>query len=504
MDLAALASSPAAFRRALRIDAGGSTVPFRPDPWQEQDFAALDPAWLRCAGRAGPEPAITRRYAERSRGHAKTSDLAIEAAWILTFAARPVKGVGAAGDRDQAALLRDAIQTLCRCNGWLAEILWIGTDEVKNIRTGSRLEIITSDVATSYGELPDFVIIDEFCHWPREALWHSLFSAAAKRASCVLVVGSNAGFQESWQWAIREAIRREPAWLFSRCEGPLATWLTPARLEEQRRILPPLVYDRLWLNRWTPGAGDALTSQDIEACCVLPGPMPSWAPGWSFAAGLDLSISRDASALVVVGVHRHGRVRLADCRAWLPRRGEHVDLIEIEAAVLDVHRRYRRPLVSFDIFQAELMAQRLKRAGCRMHEVSFVGKSAQLMASELLEAFKSRRIALFRDEQLLADLRRLRIVEKPSGWRLDAPRTSAGHSDRAVALALALIGARERGPTRSLMVAFQYEGEIMIMRDGPAEAALGRRPAMQDSIWDSERIEQDYQRGRGWTKVGEL
>jgi hypothetical protein len=64
------------------------------------------------------------------------------------------------------------------------------------------------------------------------------------------------------------------------------------------------------------------------------------------------------------------------------------------------------------------------------------------MASSLIEAFSTRAIDLFPDPDLIADLRRLRIKESPAGWRLDAPRTAAGHCDRATALTLAVLGAR--------------------------------------------------------------
>src|SRR5712692_7097454 len=86
--------SPAEFRRRLLIDADGAAVPFRPDPWQEADFQALDPAWRYAVGRwDGEPPAVRRLWSERPRGHAKTSDLAIMTTWALLFAPRPVIGI---------------------------------------------------------------------------------------------------------------------------------------------------------------------------------------------------------------------------------------------------------------------------------------------------------------------------------------------------------------------------------------------------------------------------
>jgi hypothetical protein len=56
------------------------------------------------------------------------------------------------------------------------------------------------------------------------------------------------------------------------------------------------------------------------------------------------------------------------------------------------------------------------------------------VADAMIEAFSSRKIDLYANSALLADLGRLRLKESPAGWRLDAPRTAAGHRDRATAL----------------------------------------------------------------------
>src|SRR5205823_2692393 len=131
----------------------------------------------------------------------------------------------------QARLLKDAMQTLIRLNPWLAEILEVQLWSVVNHAPGhpgqgGTVTIESSDVSTSYGILPDIIIADELCHWEGDgSLWHSLISSAAKRSNCLLCVISNAGFVDSWQWAIRETARTDEAWIFSRLDGPRASWL---------------------------------------------------------------------------------------------------------------------------------------------------------------------------------------------------------------------------------------------------------------------------------------
>jgi hypothetical protein len=95
------------------------------------------------------------------------------------------------------------------------------------------------------------------------------------------------------------------------------------------------------------------------------------------------------------------------------------------------------------VYQAMLMQMDLDKLGVSMTPVSFAGKQAQEMASELLEVFSSRRVGLYRDAALVDDLRRLRIKESVVGWRLDPPRTASGHGDRGIAFAVALWTARQ-------------------------------------------------------------
>jgi hypothetical protein len=171
--------SPAEFRARLTIDADGRPVTFKPDFWQDAAFLALDPAWRALAG-LGPPATVTRSWQERPRGHSKTCDLAIMIAWALAYSRRPLRGVAAAADRDQSKFLRDALGVLVRLNPQL-QCLDVQQWSVHNRATGSSLEIISSDVSSSWGHLPDFVICDEVAVWPEgrgEGLFGSLFSAS--------------------------------------------------------------------------------------------------------------------------------------------------------------------------------------------------------------------------------------------------------------------------------------------------------------------------------------
>jgi hypothetical protein len=466
MSLLELQSDPKAFRAALMIDTDSGPRPLGEciDPWQRTDFEALDPGWQRAVVGSSQEARHQRGWLERARGHSKSADLGTMAAWALFASRRRLSGIAAAGDQEQARLLRDAIGRLLYVNPWLASILEVQAYRVLNTRTESTLEIISSDAKTSYGLTPDFIISDEVTHWKSRDLWDSLLSSAAKRSTCMFVVITNAGLQDDWQWQTREAIRTDPRWYFSRLDGPVASWITPDRLEEQERLLPGIAFRRLWLNGWTTGGGDALTEEDIAAAFVSDlRPQTLAVPGFEYVGGMDLGVSRDASAVCILGVHRgrydHGRIRLAFTRVWRPRKGSKVDLQGIEDTLIDLNQRFDLKALNFDPWEARHMAQRLSATGLGvaskqlgrhhmtsrvpMTEVTQTPANLQKIATVLIEAFNDHRVELYDDPDLRRDLTRLRIEERQYGFRLTSPRDEHGHGDLSTAFGLAMLAASE-------------------------------------------------------------
>ncbi|MDZ4688505.1 MAG: terminase large subunit [Planctomycetaceae bacterium] len=503
MNLRALQSDPDVFRRAVVIDCGGIPQPFGNviESWQQADFVALDPAWLSVAGQAISGRSVYRRaWLERPRGHSKTGDIAVMVSWSLFASRRKLTGVVAAADADQATLLRNAIDTLTRLNPWLASILDVQQTVVRNRHTGSELQILTSDAPSSYGISPAFVIADELTHWSKPDLWESLLSSAAKRPGCLLVVITNAGFGESWQWELREAVRHRPEWWFSRLDGPCASWITANVLAEQRALLPDIAYRRLWLNEWTSGSGDAFREFDLRAIATLPGPLTGPERGWVYVIGLDIGLRHDSTALVVVGKHvghverrphpvrtirepifralvdagladdseqatdddeltihpGSGRLKLAALRVWTPTAGTTVNLAAVEDELRTLSDRFGSALVAADPYQAVMLLQSLSRTR-RTVEVPATAENLRGMASSLLDAVQDRTIDLFPDATLQADLRSLRVVEKSYGIRLEAPRRKGGqgtrHADTASALQLAVFAARRLSGERMALAA---------------------------------------------------
>jgi phage terminase large subunit-like protein len=506
-----LRSDPAAFRRALIVDAdsGPQRLDTIANDWQRRDFEALDSGWRAVAGHKLDNPTL-RAWLERPRGHSKTTDLAVMVAWVLFASAKRINGIIAAADLDQAKLLRDAVIRLLGLNPWLAQFLDVQTSRIVNKHTDSEAVFITSDVASSFGLLIDFAILDETTHWANRDLFDSLLSAAAKKQRCMVVSIANAGFMDSWAWTVREAVRIDPAWHFSRLDGPRATWITAERLAEQRRLLPDIVYRRLWLNVWSGGSGDAIHPDDLTAAITMRVPMLAAEPGFAFVAGVDLSVTRDATALVTLGVNvgwietrpprmpnfastvaklsdaglleaprqdperiRHpgnGRVRLASLRVWEPCNGSRVDLSEVEAAIIDLHKRLNLSAVAVDPFQAEMLVQRLQRKGIPIYTLSMTGITLQAMASAVTDVFREKSVDLYPDDQLLADLRGLRIADRNYGFRLVSPRATrmdthaTQHGDTATGFSLAMLAAKRA----ALHPGREVPGRLVCWPEAPA------------------------------------
>jgi hypothetical protein len=492
------ANDPVQFRADLLVDVSGSVQRLNDvmDPWQRADFAALDYGAQRCNGRTTKFKLNRkmRAYLERGRGHSKTTDLAILSSWILAFATRPVKGHIFAADKDQAGLLKSAVETVIRLNPWLARLLTVQKSEVINIAKGhpaegSTLIVGSSDVSSSYGLLSDFLLVDELTHHQGDgSLWHSIISTAAKRKNCFVGVIANAGFVDSWQWSVRETARTSNDWYFSRLDGPVASWLTEKTLAEQRSMLPAIAYRRLWLNEWSTGGGDALTTEDIEAAFRDDlEPMSGNESGYYFVGGSDLGLTRDCAAFVVLAVPiggKSGKIKLAHHKLWQPMPGRKINLLEVVRHILDCDRKFKLQFIGFDPWQHEMMAQTLeadsnrKRRNSRrvffaqpfMREIPPTPTNLRQQASLTIESFQDHRFQMYTCEPLRRDLHKLRVEEKNNSFRLVSPRDGHGHGDTASAFCLALLIAHELAGKKRVVLGGQKDNSYLTAIEKRMEA----------------------------------
>jgi hypothetical protein len=222
-------------------------------------------------------------------------------------------------------------------------------------------------------------------------------------------------------------------------------------------------------------------------------------------AGLDLGVKQDHSALVVLAGSRESlQLRLVYARNWAPDpKTGRVDLVGVECAVLHVHQRFGLATCGYDPHQAALMAQRLELQKVPMQEMTFTGKNLNLMASTMLDVFRSRRIELFEHPGLIADLSRLTIEEKSYGYRLSAVRNETGHADLAVALSIALpIAVGDAGKVPVVAGVYQEDMDL-----SPFERHLRNVQRQADAINEDRRrmndySERDYQTAQAISDLG--
>jgi hypothetical protein len=476
------AIDPARFRSSLIVPSANGPRPLGEciADFQERDFAILDGSFQALADGRKPDP--SRIWLERTKGASKSSDLAAMLLWLLAFSRRPIFGQVGAADADQADELRKAARGILRLNRWLQSAVQIQSTAIINPATESRVEIIPADAAGSHGARPDLVILDELVHIRDREFAETLLDNASKMPNGLVVIATNAGHIGSWQASWRANAVESDRWKFSAFTEP-APWLDPAEIEEARKRNSANRFARLWRGEWVSDSESAFEPELIEQAVSLPGPVADPEPGWSYVCAVDIGLTRDATAVAVLGKHvgqtirkpverpvprsvavramldlgylepsskpefeiEHiegtGRLKLVHLRLWKPVNGGKVDLENVESTIIDLHSRFRFQRLVSDPWQAEQMIQRMSRR-MQVSSVPFTGPNLQAMASGMLDVFREGVIDLFPDDDLVADLRELRISERSYGFRLESPRGDRGHGDSATALTLAVHASR--------------------------------------------------------------
>jgi hypothetical protein len=401
--------------------------------------------------RAVLDPHTTAPYffLTRARGTSRTTDLAaITTAAMLTQLSPASRLYGLAADRDQGRLLIDAIRGFASRTEVLNDALRIDNFRVTATLTGTTLEILAADAASAYGLRPAFLIADELAQWPDtptgRQLWEAVATAMTKTPAARMVVLTSAGDPAHWSYQVREHARVDPLWFLHEVDGP-PPWVDPARLDEQRRRLPPSSYRRLFCNQWT-AAEDRLTDpDDIRRCITHAGDLPP-KDRIRYVLGVDLGINRDRTVAAVCHLAARRpteedlpptyRVVVDRLAVWAGSRDNPVDLPTVERWLHDTACDYNHAHVVCDPWQAVLLAQRLRSQRVTVEEYNTSTLGVGRLAATLLSLFRTRLLGLPDDPDLIDELINLRIPEpQPGIYRIDHDHQH--HDDRAIAIALA-------------------------------------------------------------------
>lgn len=448
---------PKFFREHLIVD--GERWGDKLSDVQRQDFAAIDPAIKYLAARSKTKSQYQQFWLQRSRGFSKTTDRAADALWTYAFSKRPIKGLVCAKDRDQANLHRDSVRKFLAENAWLNNFVVWQRNVLYNKDQSSSLKYITSDVGSSYGETPDFLIADELTHWEDEEFWSSIYSSFLKRSDhgAVLEVACNAGKGVGWQYTKMLEARNDPSWYFHAPEGA-SPWYSDETLRRAKIGLSPSEFARLFENKWQSGSIEYLSLEECDACIdhSLRRKDSAHAKVAIHIAVLDYAEKADYTAGVVMHLQDEDQVVIDQmdvvtpnyfdggyipvdwCEQWMNRVNNSFGTGSVYWGDEEVERRV---IFLLDPNQLVWLCQKYE-AYYNIIRITFGGGSRvnHEIARALLHFISHKKITWYpgcghlegsehRDD-LSTEIAALQRIEKPSGlWTVD--HTATGHNDRA-------------------------------------------------------------------------
>jgi hypothetical protein len=249
-----------------------------------------------------------------------------------------------------------------------------------------------------------------------------------------------------------EHARTDPLWRVSEVVG-LIPWLEAARVEEQQRALPPFMFERLYLGRWSESDDRLSTLDDLRQCVQLDGSLP---PVFhcDYVIGVDIGIKHDRTAVAVchadivddateTGV-RGVRVVVDRLERWRGTPAEPVRLRDVEVMVAELARAYRAQVLC-DPWQAIEMMQTLNEQGVHVLEHTFTADSHARIATSLYNLIRSHNLWIPDDPDLLEELARIRLKESLPGM-LRVDHEPGRHDDQAIAIGMAASWLIEKRP----------------------------------------------------------
>ena len=398
------------------------------------------------------------------RGHDKSSLEGRIASWLLGYSRVPIRGYIVAKDGDQGELILQAMQDEARLNPWIARHL--NFKSMKVTGPGGWFEVLPADSGSAYGLRGNVYIVDELTNWDArgQKMWTAVISGREKVPGALLMLLSNAGVQETWQWEIREAISAHADWEVFERQGQLASWMTKERVDGLRALLPPSEAARLYDNEWVDPATefDYLRRTEVEACealgVALGLTMKLRRDPWTqnYVASIDYGARRDRTALSVVHVAPDGVVHVDRLDVWQGRPDDPVQIPRVEAWVDDILRQFAPQAWVVDPANLEGTVQMMERRGLPVERFEpRGGKSNYELAQHLRALVVNRRLAWYggagdllvtnpstgitKRETFGDELRGLRVKRMPYGYRFD--HENQKHDDRAVAVGMASLRA---------------------------------------------------------------
>ena len=426
----------------------------------------------------------------------KTSTAAVTELWGLTsdgyHSDREV--IISSTDEDQSSISFGLAAKMQQRHPWLRKHVrvlareMVYAETVTDPRTGGQhveehvLRALPRDVRGLHGLNPSLTIFDE--HWAQDDYDQIEALAPSPSRACPRVLyTSYAGLRSQqhpgnpWFDLLRRARRGDdPKLFYSRIGGPTGwqqiPWITPAWVAGIKRQFAtvPAKFHRLVLNE--PASSDTafLTPEEIhDAREATRTTGVRVDPDARYALGLDLGLTHDWSAAVLMHIDAQRRAVVDLTRAWRGTPTAPVALAEVEEEIVRLAQRFPIGQIVMDAWQAQYLAQRLFQRGVRGVRTTTIDPAHLDRLATLVKAvFAERAILIPADaHDLIEQLETLEAAEMGSrNRRRDRLRFTSGkgtgaaaHDDLAIALSLALevLEDRRRGYLRTCCVVIRNE-----------------------------------------------
>lgn len=458
------ATSSMEYLKHVVIDSKPEPRPFRllAQPWQWERARRICPAFDSIAG-LNPDYAGPLSFGETyPRGHDKTSFLARLCNWLLAFGKRRVTVIAGASDEEQAGLITEAMKVEAGLNPWLWKRLRFYKKVVRGSYTRSELHVQAADAKSAFGLRGDVYVLDEITHWKKSDFWETLLSGRAKMPGALFFILSNAGLLGTWQHDLWLRLKGDPTWSIYEAPGQMNSWMDPAQIERDRKLLPAGQAKRLFDNQWIDPAEESgyLTRPEVEACELLGMqlgllPQTRGTPGNEYVFSIDYGPKRDRTVLVVGHQDVVSRLIVTDrMDVWQGRPDQPVQLAMVRAWLEEQRANFHPCRLVLDPYQMEDIAQTYEQ---RMPVERFEGRGGKANY-ELAECLRSlivnRQLVWYpgcgdlpldgRMDTLVDELCGLVVKQMTYGYRIDHELTK--HDDRAVALGMLCLQLLKRKP----------------------------------------------------------
>ncbi len=461
------ATSALDYFSCITIDASPEPAPFRElaNPWQWGLVKRFAPVFNHVAGIKKDYTGPLCSWTGLPKGHSKTSMLGSFCNHALAFSRRAWSGYVYAEDRDQAALIVEAMTREARLNPWLGARLEFKHNKVLGA-CDSHLHVEPADAASAQGPRPDLIIADELVHWSTDEVWKVIVSSLRKRKGCALAVLTNAGTRYTWQDAVRQTAKTSPQWSFYEAPYRLATWMDDDAIAEDRKLLPPSMAARLFDNVWVDGDESSIfvTRAEAQTCADLGIEMglserTCSVPGVQYFGAIDFGSVKDY-CVCVIG-HRQGDILIIDTMSvWTGTRASPVSTMQVENWLDTVRKRFNISCLVIDPFQMQWILEKYARVVPMERWEARAGKGNYEIAQLLRSLIVNRKIAWYphcgtihpnkKPHTFVDELSELYVKPYSGGTSYRMQHHSNKHDDRSVAVGMLALAATRMTPRTPL------------------------------------------------------